>query len=599
MSISEQRKRVNELLKQLNVESRVRSHNSVNISFGQMLAYIDKAMKSIPAGDIKKLLATYRSMVEMFYTQFELTLLMEITKYKDIQEQADSVIKYIEGLRDNSPAKATLEQVTPQLLETRDIARIEYDRLSEKYPTLLQNALNKLRDEWQRLNSLAVASQALTEDENLDRALKAVVEVAAHSVGVEAERIVIVPGTAFALNFFTYLDNLAVLTIPIYSVQSLWEWSIFWHELAGYKVRRLEKSATIEKVRKKLTDFHQLYKVSDEQKRKELLDLITWDNEFCRTYLVGIFGKERPDLDDLGGFEHQFERMVLSLTAADKFQVYEQIKADGWCVDWFKELFEDAWSVLTIGEPFMVFFSDVLGRNAAKDVRHPPLKVRLSVAKEILKLVNPQTQVVNEPDLVEGFTAQQILKFVSLLRGADRQFENPNVDQLSNPRLSRQHIRDKLFEKVRDGIQQSIANWSEKFLIADNPLRGVTNNTKNLLEIFSDPEVGNWLSQLHEYEAKQIKASYKGLLKDRNYEQLLKLSFSEVDYHTPGDIQLLEGGTTYWVKPVDWSSTLWLTQRHPVGNGILPTEIMITEVNTQIDWKVKIADWNGWFKMIQ
>ena len=599
MSTSEQRKQVNELLKQLNVESRARSHNSVNISFGQMLAYIDKAMKSIPAGDIKKLLATYRSMVEMFYTQFELTLLMEITKYKDIQEHADSVIKYIEGLRDNSPAKATLEQVTPQLLETRDIARIEYDRLSEKYPTLLQNALNKLRDEWQRLNSLAVASQALTEDENLDRALKAVVEVAAHSVGVEAERIVIVPGTAFALNFFTYLDNLAVLTIPIYSVQSLWEWSIFWHELAGYKVRRLEKSATIEKVRKKLTDFHQLYKVSDEQKRKELLDLITWDSEFCRTYLVGIFGKERPDLDDLGGFEHQFERMVLSLTAADKFQVYEQIKADGWCVDWFKELFEDAWSVLTIGEPFMVFFNDVLGRNAAKDVRHPPLKVRLSVAKEILKLVNPQTQVVNEPDLVEGFTAQQILKFISLLRGADRQFENPNVDQLSNPRLSRQHIRDKLFEKVRDGIQQSIANWSEKFLIADNPLRGVTNNTKNLLEIFSDPEVGKWLSQLHEYEAKQIKASYKGLLKDRNYEQLLKLSFSEVDYHTPGDIQLLESGTTYWVKPVDWSSTLWSAQRHPVGNGKLPTETIITEVDAQRDWKVNTVDWLSWFKMPQ
>jgi hypothetical protein len=600
MSTGEQEKQqIEELLRSLGDESLRRSHNSVNISFKQMLAYIDKIRGPIPLGDINSLLKTYRLMAEKFYMQFEFSLLMEITKQRDIQKQADDAVKYIEELRDTSPAKAILRTANPLLVEDRDIAAIEYNKLIENFPTLLQSALDKLRDEWQRLNTLAVASQTLTEDEKLDRSLKAVLEVAAHSVGVEAERIIIVPGNAFALYFFTYLDNFAVLTVPIYSVQAPWEWSIFWHELAGYKVRRLEKSTTIETVREKLTAFHNLYKISDEEKRKELLNSITWKNQFSRNYLGELFSQERLALDDLGGFEHQFERMLLNLPNAEKFQIYDQIKTDGWCIDWFKELFEDAWSVLAIGEPFLDFFSDILGRNTARDNRHPSLDIRLSVAKELLKLVSPQSEVVNDPNLVEKFAAQQLLNFISLLIGAARKYENPDLDQLTNPQLFWQSIRDGLFDKVRDGIQLSIANWSENFLTADNPSRKVTNNAKNFLDVFSDPALENMLSQLHKYEANQIKPSYKGLLKSRDYKQLLKLSFSEVDYHTPGDIQLLESGKTYWVKPVDWNSVIWLTQRHPVGNGTLPTEIIIRDINQQVDWKVKIADWNSWFKMTQ
>jgi len=207
--------------------------------------------------------------------------------------------------------------------------------------------------------------------------------------------------------------------------------------------------------------------------------------------------------------------------------------------------------------------------------------------------------VVNDPNLVEKFAAQQLLNFISLLIGAARKYENPDLDQLTTPQPFWQSIRDGLFDKVRDGIQLSIANWSENFLTADNPSRKVTNNAKNFLDVFSDPALENMLSKLHKYEANQIKPSYKGLLKSRDYKQLLKLSFSEVDYHTPGDIQLLESGKTYWVKPVDWNSVIWLTQRHPVGNGTLPTEIIIRDINQQVDWKVKIADWNSWFKMTQ
>jgi hypothetical protein len=588
--------KVEDLVKSLGEESLKRAHNSVGISFDQMLVYIDKIREPIPPGDINSLLKTYRLMAEMFYTKFEFSLLREIKKQSDTQKQADDAIQRIEELHSNNPAKAALTSATPLLIEDRIIAAIEYQKLIENFPTLLQNALDKLKDEWQRVNMLAVASQTLNENEKLDRSLKAVVEVAAHSVGVEAERIVIIPGNAFALYFFTYLDNFAVLTVPIYSVQAPWEWSIFWHELAGYKVRRLEKTSTIEIIKDKLTTFHKLYKISDEEKRKELLNLITWNNPSSQGYLSDIFSKERLTLDDLGGFEHQFERMLLNLPNNDKFQIYDQIKTDGWCIDWFKELFEDAWSVLAIGEPFLDFFSDVLGRNTARDSRHPPMDVRLSVAKELLILMDPQSELANEPKPMEKFAAQQILNFISLLIASARKYEDPNL-QSTTLELFWQRIRDELFKKIRNGIQESIANWSGKFLSADDPARRVRNNAKNFLNTFSDPMLEEMLSKLHEYEANQIKPSYKDLLKSRDYKQLLRLSFSEVDYHTPGDIQLLENGRTYWVKPVDWNSTLWLAQRHPVGKGILPNETTIRDVNQQEDWKIQKADWDTWFKM--
>ena len=135
-------------------------------------------------------------------------------------------------------------------MEDKETAAAEYNNLTENFPTLLQTALDKLKDEWQRLNTIAGASQTLLVDQKLGQALRVVMGVAAYSIGVGAERIAIVPGDAFALYFFTYLENFAVLTVPIYSLQAPWEWSIFWHELAGYKVRQLEKDATIDAISK-------------------------------------------------------------------------------------------------------------------------------------------------------------------------------------------------------------------------------------------------------------------------------------------------------------------------------------------------------------
>jgi hypothetical protein len=540
MSTDEQKKQptVKELLDLLDSESLRRAHNSVNISFKQMLGYTDKVRDQFPMGDvnilsddINILLKTYRTMAERFYTQYELSVLMELVKLRDVKQHADTAIDYIGKLPANNSAKATLVAADPLLVQGRDTAESEYQGLAEKFPVLLQDALDKLRNEWQRLAIIASASQVLQKDKLLNRSIKAVVEVAAHTVGIGAERIVIVPGSSFALFFFAYLENFAVLTVPIYSVQAPWEWSIFWHELAGYKVRQLEKSETLDIARKNLINAHILFKTTNDWKMKSLVDSITLNNQFGRSYLKELFSRERLDLIDLGGFEHQFERMLINLPSTEKFQLYDQIKAQGWCVDWFKELFEDAWSVLAVGEPFLEFFEDVLGRNVAKDLRHPPMKVRLSVASEIVKLLDPESKIKNEPDMVEEMAAQQILKFISLLVAAARKFDNPDNLQSLSPEVMVQNIRDWLFDKVREEIRRSITNWSGKFLAAANPSLRVENGAKKFLDAFSNPDLEKLLSDLDSYEKSQITPSYTTLLENnKGYKKLSELKFYDADF---------------------------------------------------------------------
>jgi hypothetical protein len=562
MSIPGQRRQISDLLEQLHTPILSRSHNSVSISFKQMLSYIDRVIEPDPTDDIVDpadpipddilaLLKTYRSMADAFYIQFELSLLSEVKKLTDLRRNVKAAIRYIGNLQSDDPGKNVLGNICTLLQEDYKTANKEYRQLLKEFPTLLQSAVDKLREEWQRLNVFVVARQRLTADERLDRSLKAVVEVAAHSVGIEAERVVIVPGTTFALYFFTYLDNFAVLTIPIYSVQAPWEWSIFWHELAGYKVRRLEKSETIEAIRKKLIAFHDAYKTADAKKIDRLLDSIVGKNQYMRNYLIKQFSQERPILDDLGGFDYQFEKMI---PGNEKFETFERIKTTGWCVDWFKELFEDAWSVLAIGEPFLKFFSDVLRRHGAKDNRHPPAKIRLSVAKELLKLVDPNTQIMNDPDPLEGAAAKQILNFMSLLRASTRHYEKPNADVIDLD-LVWQGMRDEILNKVRGGIQVSIESWYEKSLNAENPTRRVAMNAKNFLDVLTDPELEKLLSQLPR-DTNHNRSRYTALLNDalgnpKTYRQLLELSFYDADFgaetvHTIG----IESVTFSYVGPL-------------------------------------------------
>jgi len=604
--IEQDRHELNELL--INLETGLedrplsRSHNSVGSSFTRMLDYIDKISTVGTPKDIEFLLETYRKMAERFYIQYELSLLKEIQEQQNVQKQSDEARKKMEVLTD---IKGTYLET---LLETTYKDAVDEEaNLTKIFPTQLQKALDKLRFEWQRLNTIAVASKTITKDKKLIQALEVVVESARFSVGIIADRIAVVPGDAFALQFYSYLRNLAVLIVPIYSVQAPWEWSIFWHELAGHKVHRLEKYTSIEinRIRENLKRFYENYR--DPKKtpidRIKLLETITRNNQyvdpvkqenlstrknnFSQNYLDRVFSGKRLVLRDLGGFEHQFERMLENLPEKfNKFQAYEQIKVDGWCVDWFKELFEDAWSLLAIREPFIPFLTDILNRHVVTDGRHPLVEVRLKVAKELLNLMNSDSIAVKQPETVEESAAQQILKFISLLMAASLDFEKPNPNNLSD---AWQIYRPRLSDIVGSEIGSYIRKWSDG-LTVNVSTEGARKYTEEFIDELSDEQFKDFI-EIFEDEKNQLEANYEDLLGNKDYQQLLALSFYDVDfgYSTGLTAKFKADGHTWEVSAVyvanNSSNGVFNITSTPATTTLLPDRTFsLTDIQSVTTW---------------
>lgn len=561
----EEQPTIEELLRSLSNPSLNRYHSSVGSSFTRMQNYIENISTSGVPKDIKLLLKTYQDMADKFYKQFEFSLLEEIKKQNDVHIKSNDAIAKIKLLTDSG--NTDLETTIPFLMKTGEDAFEEQKKLVEIFPTQLQNALDKLRHEWQRLNTVAVASKTLAKDEKLIEALKFVVEAAKISVGI-ADRIAIVPGDAFALQFYAYLKNFSILTVPIYSVQAPWEWSIFWHELAGAKAHRLKNDTAIEidTIREKLVLFHEHFQKKDTKERQHLLEIITRNNKygdyaqgkeetglnlserqnnFSQRYLSRVFSDTKPDLSDLGSLEHQFERMLANLPNENKFAIYEQIKEKGWCVDWFKELFEDAWSVLAIREPFLEFFEDILSRHVATDGIHPPLAVRLEVANELMNLMKSEVEAENQTKSVEKIAAEQILKFITLLMAATYKIE-PLVDVFDLAWSSEDMKR-----MLPDFVGNAIGYYIKKRLsdVDTNDPDAESRNYDEFIAVCTTPELKDFVNKL--INSDEAQASYADLLKDKetlkdkDYKQLLALSFYDVDFNAVGTITIHVGTDTF------------------------------------------------------
>jgi hypothetical protein len=563
------------------------THTSVLISFTQMLDYMSNTIKTIEQSeaiekqkDILCLLQTFRDMALKYYTQFESTLLQELKNQCDLIRDADWVIQRIdEAYADATVAEKSAFNTTKKLLtESRDTAEKEVRRLKDSFPTLMQSALDKLRDEWQRLNTVAAASEVITKNGKLIETLDLVVEAARFSVGIDVSRIAVVPGDAFSLQFYAYLKNFAILTVPIYSVQVPWEWSIFWHELAGEKVRRLEKNTAfeIESIRENLKLIYDKWNKGDEEYRNRLLDFITRNNQyvdpdyegnvvrtrnnhFGQKKLRDFFTSGRLNWRDLGGFEHQFERMLENLLSKDRFNQYEKIKADGWSVDWFKELFEDAWSVLAIREPFINFLDNILQRHVATDGRHPPVKVRVDVANKILELMSSEDNKIEEPETIEESAAQQILTFISLLitPSMERAFE---MTQSVNDSVNDPNYWLSLRPLLADFVGSEIGKYIQKWFVGlsgDITLSETIKETSKNAEDFNNKllEVVDFkksMSTSSQQPLNELQASYDGLLQNekgnpKDYRQLLELSFYDVDFGYPvGSTALFTFESSTW-----------------------------------------------------
>jgi hypothetical protein len=313
------------------------------------------------------------------------------------------------------------------------------------------------------------------------------------------------------------------------------------------------------------------------------------------------------DFRDLGSFEHQFEQLLENLPKEDKFQAYEKIKAEGWCVDWFEELFEDAWSVMAIREPFLDFFKDILDRHLGTDGRHPTPDVRLKVANEILKLMNSEGEM-KPPESMEESAAQQILKFMALLSAASYQSgkKEDHSPEMSIALDLRQAFRNIYSESIGIRIGKSISHWSEISLEASNRAGSAVEGAEELIKDLSDQELSDFITVLASTtdDGYQLNTTYyQNLLEGRDYKRLLEFSFFEVDYHNPDDIEIeypLSSNIRVWISPSNWSSIATLKHEVMDVNSKLSNETIVTEIIKNTSpvkkkyWVVKQLNWNNW-----
>jgi hypothetical protein len=192
----------------------------VNVQLHSLLTYIEKsfqipseasAWSRMSSSELvaQNVLAAYLSLAERFYEDFKSDLMTAYRKHQD-----DTTLS---------------------------------DRLSDAdVPILMQRALDKLTAEWTRVYGFIAATEAKTTSEThrIMTQLSPLISAASREVGFSPESFPVIPqfGTVYSLGFFNYADDFLALNLPITALQSPWEWTIFWHEIAGQKVRLLKKS---------------------------------------------------------------------------------------------------------------------------------------------------------------------------------------------------------------------------------------------------------------------------------------------------------------------------------------------------------------------
>lgn len=70
------------------------------------------------------------------------------------------------------------------------------------------------------------------------------VDIAKRDLGLSDLRAVVIPRVSgqFSLTSFLYTTELVILNIPFTALNAPWEWSVIWHEIAGYKVKQIKKN---------------------------------------------------------------------------------------------------------------------------------------------------------------------------------------------------------------------------------------------------------------------------------------------------------------------------------------------------------------------
>ncbi|MEZ4736801.1 MAG: hypothetical protein R3E79_57705 [Caldilineaceae bacterium] len=216
----------------------------------------------------------------------------------------------------------------------------------------IHQAIEKLTDEWMQITPVI---QIAAFDTNASFYLVGfLVESVYQSLQLDAKEITVVPsfGRQFHLVKFRYAPNVALVSMPVFALQTPWEWSVLWHELATLVIANQEVSEWI-------TTFATAARQTALWQRWLLIDA----------------EQPAPAADP-------FPHAPVDAVVVDPIGDIDQI-------GWMEELVEDACSILVLGPvAYRVLHSVLAQRNEQMDIRsdtrHPPPNLRLEVAYQLL-----------------------------------------------------------------------------------------------------------------------------------------------------------------------------------------------------------------------
>jgi hypothetical protein len=473
---------------------------------------------------------------------------------RDIDWQRASFLKYCLDITESGSSEGDFEEIVVRKILTgylvlaltfykqvRTDLKKHYDEDGDidavEVKLKIQDALGKLVDEWHRVYAVisALRSRAASkESKRLLDQMSPFVDVAMKDVALSRETfpVALQFGQAYSLRYTNYIDGFAALSIPLWVLESPWEWTILWHELAGEKVRMLKHGTP-------------------------------------------------------GYFDAMFTS-VLDQVATKKERA--EIQKAGWSTDWVKELFEDSFSILHFPVHFLIVFKNLLERfpDGEKGERHPPRAVRLAIAMCLhLQLKNYETLPPNMQDwgrsewkiwdeLIDENQPGRFGEF-------DPNLLMPSESELKIVWLMAQKIlewhalnvttMDKSDGKLRDTVNSAIISYTRgsDFQEVIDTARDALKKIKEQGKVGSRSAYGDsGYSILSERIGKKEKLlvnlpsdvmaahpQVEKLLMGLGYKELLELSFFDVDFHNLNDVHMRQNNEDFWVDPTTWHNALF------------------------------------------
>lgn len=471
---------------------------------------------------------------------------------RDVDWQRASLLKYCVNVVDSDAAGQGAEEVIVQKIlggyltlallfykQFRADLRKHYETLSDIEPSdvklRIQEAMDKLVEEWYRVYAIIAALRARRANEESKRLLKQMdpfIDEAMRDVALSRKEfpVILEFGQSYSLRFSNYSDDFAALSIPLWVLESPWEWTVLWHELAGEKVRKLEN-------------------------------------------------------DNPKFFTSMYQRILVQLDEDQQLAAYKS----GWSIDWLQELFEDSFSVIHFPIHFLIVFRNLLRRYPEGGVgqRHPASAVRLANA---LCLHMQLKRDAGLPEDIQSWGPKQWNQWTELQdeKQPDR-FKSFDPKRLSNPidatmvQLVAKEIfdwhhenkidhndEDVVFEKTIARAIIDYAREGDYKHIIESTLSVLANKTSTPQPEPSALPVDSAYSTLC-----KIVREKKGLLEalpadvleehphvaplldGLGYKELLGLSFSKVDFHNINDIHLSHNNVKFWVDPTNWHNALF------------------------------------------